>query len=398
MPHVAALFDLLETEGDPAKTDRRHRYHAGVPVFRYSSIMDGAPKAPMRRIAIATTIVASLMVGARLRAADSLVLSKFSDYLDALRQQSGIPGLAAAIVGSTDIVWEHAYGQVDVDHVVTTRTDTPFHYDTITQTMTAVLTLQCVEQGRISLDDFIAKFALSSPEAGATVRQILSHTTPGGSFSYQPQRLDALKTVVEDCNSIGSFRGAMAKSLLERFAMNDSVPGPDAAGLPPTAAGIDQTALDRYKSVLGRLATPYAVDPAGHPTKSQYTVTGLTAGTGLISTVRDYARFDVALKMGTVIGLDTLNMAWTPTVSPNGRQLPYGLGWFVQSYNGEKVVWQFGEIGNASSSLVVILPARSLTLVLLANSDGLSKSFGLANGDVTTSPFGKLFLGLFVSK
>ena len=37
-----------------------------------------------------------------------------------------------------------------------------------------------------------------------------------------------------------------------------------------------------------------------------------------------------------------------------------------------------------------------LTLVLLANSDGLAKSFGLANGDVSTSPFAKLFLGLFV--
>src|SRR5438132_10673282 len=48
-----------------------------------------------------------------------------------------------------------------------------------------------------------------------------------------------------------------------------------------------------------------------------------------------------------------------------------------------RVVWQFGEDDNASSSLVVVLPARSLTLVLLANSDGLSKSFGLATGDVT---------------
>src|SRR5690349_2233040 len=108
--------------------------------------MDGAHQARMRRIAIATTIVATLVAGAPLRAADSLLLSKFGDYLDSLRLQAGIPGLAAAIVGSTDIVWEHAYGQQDVDRLVRAETTTPFHYDSITQTMTAALTLQCVEQ------------------------------------------------------------------------------------------------------------------------------------------------------------------------------------------------------------------------------------------------------------
>ena len=35
-------------------------------------------------------------------------------------------------------------------------------------------------------------------------------------------------------------------------------------------------------------------------------------------------------------------------------------------------------------------------MILLANSDGLVKSFGLPAGDVTLSPFARLFLGLFV--
>lgn len=350
----------------------------------------------MRRIAVATSIAALLVASAPLRAADSLVLSRFGDYLESLRLQAGIPGLAAVIVGSSDVAWERAYGQQDIDKLVTTRTDTPFQFDAITQTITASLTLQCVEQGRVGLDDRISRFAPSSPEANTTVRQILTHTFDTGVFSFQPQRLDALKAVIEGCHSAGSFRAALAL-LLDRFAMVDSVPGPDAVGLPPTANGIGQAALDRYKGVLGRLAVPYAVDPRGRATKSQYSVTGLAAGAGLISTVRDYARFDVALKTGTVVGFDTLGMAWTPGVVA-GKQVPHGLGWFVQNFNGEKVVWQFGQADNASSSLVVILPARSLSLILLANSDGLSKSFGLETGDLNSSPFGKLFLGLFVAK
>ena len=66
----------------------------------------------------------------------------------------------------------------------------------------------------------------------------------------------------------------------------------------------------------------------------------------------------------------------------------------MQTYNGETIVWQFGVTPNASSSLVVTVPARGVTLILLANSDGLVKPFALTTGDVTASPFVRLFLGL----
>jgi hypothetical protein len=71
-----------------------------------------------------------------------------------------------------------------------------------------------------------------------------------------------------------------------------------------------------------------------------------------------------------------------------------GLGWFVQSYKGEPVVWHFGNLPNAYSSLIVKLPLRKMTLILLANSDGLSAPFDLPQGDVTRSLFAALFLKL----
>ena len=74
---------------------------------------------------------------------------------------------------------------------------------------------------------------------------------------------------------------------------------------------------------------------------------------------------------------------------------PTGLGWFVQKYNGETVVWQFGQTPNGYSSLILKIPAKRLTLILLANSDGLSSSFDLPSGDVTKSLFAVLFLRLF---
>ena len=44
--------------------------------------------------------------------------------------------------------------------------------------------------------------------------------------------------------------------------------------------------------------------------------------------------------------------------------------------------------------LVLKLPARKITLILLANSDGLSSPFKLHTGDVTRSAFATIFLKL----
>ena len=46
--------------------------------------------------------------------------------------------------------------------------------------------------------------------------------------------------------------------------------------------------------------------------------------------------------------------------------------------------------------MIVKVPSRGLTLILLANSDGLSEPFALPNGDVNASVFAKAFLRLFV--
>ena len=143
------------------------------------------------------------------------------------------------------------------------------------------------------------------------------------------------------------------------------------------------------------MATPYQVDRGGRATKSQ-TPADVNAATGLVSTVRDLARFDIALDTGDAVRLEHLAAAWTNVVTSSGAPLPSGLGWFVQNYNGQRLIWHFGLVPGAGSSLVIKVPARNLTLILLANSDGLSAPYALPDGDVTSSLFAKLFLRLFV--
>ena len=101
---------------------------------------------------------------------DGLIFGRFGDYVESLRAQAGIPGLAAAIVGRDAILWERAFGWQDLERSIATRTDTPFHVDGVTQVFTAALVLRCVEEGRLSLDDTIGRFVSTSPNANATIR------------------------------------------------------------------------------------------------------------------------------------------------------------------------------------------------------------------------------------
>lgn len=342
-------------------------------------------------------VTAALLLARAPAHGQSLLVDLFGDILEGLRVQAGIPALAAVIVGTDSILWERAYGQQDLEQAVAARPDTPFHADAVTQLFTASLVLRCIEQGQLSLDDRVGRFKPDSPEPNATIRQLLSHTSgPSGDlvFAYRPERLDPLRLAVRACTG-DSYRETLA-NLLHSLAMIDSVPGPDVIRLVPPAEGIPEPwEVEQYTRALQRLATPYAVDERGRALRSQYSVATLTPWSGLLSTVRDLARFDLALRHGVLLRAETLIAAWRAPQGADGRPLPHALGWFAQVSAGEVVVWQFGVSVDASSALIVTLPGRGLTLILMANSDRLVKPFELAAGDLTVSPFGKLFLNLF---
>jgi CubicO group peptidase (beta-lactamase class C family) len=184
--------------------------------------------------------------------------------------------------------------------------------------------------------------------------------------------------------------------LLERAAMKDSVPGTDLWHSDSAVRDeeFESEDIDRYRRVLDRMAVPYKIDTRLRAERTELPPMGITAAGGLLSTVRDLARLDAALDSNVILRQETLDAAWNPMVTPAGFVSPMGLGWFVQSHRGERVVWHFGMIGNAYSSLWLKLPDRKITFILLANSDGLSATFQLSSGNVTKSLFAALFLRL----
>jgi CubicO group peptidase (beta-lactamase class C family) len=217
-------------------------------------------------------------------------------------------------------------------------------------------------------------------------------TPDGPLFVYSPARFAALTGVVERCGQT-TYRQHLVASLLDRLGMARSLPGLDAATLDPTP--FDPVRVGSYTGLALEVATPYAVDAGGGATASAWPADGLNGAVGMVSTVRDLARLDAALDQLVLLRQDTLANAWTPRAPVDGRLRPFGHGWFAQLDQNEPIVWHFGYTPGVGSALWIKLPARSTTLILLANSDGLSAQFSLQAGDVTTSPFARLFLSLF---
>jgi CubicO group peptidase (beta-lactamase class C family) len=325
-------------------------------------------------------------------------LPVLENYLESLRQQAGIPGMSAAVLKDGVLVWEKGYGFQNVAARIRATPDTPYQIGDLSGTLAAVLLLQCVEQRRFDLDEPFQHFGLSDPSPDATLRKLLSHAAPDGAkelFAYNPDRYALLTPVMEWC-APQPYRKSIAHRLLDRLAMQDSVPGADLQDpeLVLPEGMFEPEDLDRYRRVLARLAVPYKVDSRGRAERMELPASGINAAGGLVSTVRDLARLDAALDQGVILQPETLAAAWSPAAESDGSPSPMGLGWFVQSYRGQRVVWHFGYVVNGYSSLILKLPERNLTFILLANSDGLSAPFQLPAGDVTRSLFATLFLKL----
>jgi CubicO group peptidase (beta-lactamase class C family) len=337
-------------------------------------------------------VLAVVVLGQRTAAQVPLTYSLFERYLESFRAQAGIPGMSALVLNDGVIVWENGFGRQDLERGIDARADTPYLISTMSQTVGATLLLKkCIDEDARSLNDPVSAWEPGTPQP-ASLAQLLAHVAPTGLFEYDPGRFAALTPVAEACAGMPYGR-LLEEEIFSRLGMAASVPGTAlATPTPEDLETFGAASLARYAAVLNRVAAPYRLDSRGRPTRTVLPPGRADASTGIVTTALDLARFDATLRHDILLRPLTRQAAWTQAAA----HLPTGLGWFVQSYNGQPVVWQFGQIEDAYSSLIVKLPNRGLTFILLANSDGLTAPFALDKGDVTTSIFARLFLRVHV--
>ena len=283
-------------------------------------------------------------------------LAAFAQRADETRAALRIPGMSVAVVRDGRLVLARGYGLADVEANVPATADTLYPVGSITKTFTSTLMMQLAEEGRLDLDAEVKPFVDFPVPADVRIRHVLSHTSetgPGARFSYS-SRFNWLDNVVEAATK-EKFVALMDARVLKPAGLTRTLPDEQREG---------------YAESLAGLARPYRLD-GGTAVRAKYPPMGFHSSSGLSSTVVDLAKYSIALDEGRLLSAAARERAWSPVVSTRGETLPYGLGWFTQVVGGERVVWHQGWWPEAYSALLVKVPSRGLTLVLLANSEAL---------------------------
>ena len=352
-------------------------------------------------------------------------LGSFEEDLEHLVRQNHLPGVAAGIIKDQKLVWAKGIGYADIENKVPASQTTLYRLASTSKPFAAVLIMQLVEQGKLTLDTPMAKFRVPPrhKKKPILVRQVLSHTsewTPGERYDYSGDAYSDLTLVIEE-TAKKSYPNILKANIFDPTGMDRTPPG-------MLAIGYEKTMHDLaipYEFVGGKLqrsAYPIIVCNWSASREQQWTIVGflkniddftrreilgdnytplyggVNASGGIVSTIVDLAKFDVALDRNELISEASRNLMFTPTLSNDKKVLPYGLGWFVQEIKKTKIVWHYGDFPPAASSLYLKVPGHDLTFLLLANTSQLSGSYGLHEGNVMRSPYATLFLKHFFFK
>ena len=296
-----------------------------------------------------------------------------------------IAGVAVAVLTDGQIRYAKGYGFAAVERRLPVRIDTRFLIASITKMFTATGTMLLVEDGKVRLDAPVGDYVQGLPPhwRPVTVRQLLAHTgginshtshheppcgrtteeknykqqdviaevsclpldfPPGTSWSYTDTGYFVLGLLIERVSGL-TYEEYLRQRIFKPLGMHSTrLMGP---------MGVDDGravgySWDGKQLVRAPLISPVIEGPSG----------------GLVSTVRDLAKFDAALSDNRLLPQSVLREMWRPLRIGTAM---YGLGFAVRPINGRPQVGHTGGGPGATTSFARYVD-DDLTVVLLTNS------------------------------
>src|SRR5687768_3454680 len=320
---------------------------------------------------------------------------KVDEYIEAEMRRQHIPGLSLAIVHGGKVVKSKGYGLANMELKVRATPNTVYQIQSITKSFVACGIMLLVEDGKIGLDDKITKYLSGLPEAwnGVTVRQLLTHTSGIPNFVSDQGSGAAILAFSQKVSSPEEIIGWAAARPL-KFAPGEgrrySSTGYQLLGMiieKVSGKPWGQFLQDRIFAPLGmtrtRVHSPFDIIPdraSGYNHFGEVPVNGLwfteaymqSAAGGLVSTVEDMARWEIALQAGTIIKPSTLAQMAVPvklkndsTVQDAGRR--YGLGWDLQTHQGHRMMGHGGDHVTGFTANFDRFPDDKLAVIVLTN-------------------------------
>ena len=347
----------------------------------------------MRFLPLALLLVATPAIAQDLTPAES---AKVDTIVTDTLARNGVPSASIAIVRGGKIVYAKAYGKQS-ETMATPRADAPYQIASISKQFTAAAILLLQDEGKLSLDDTVAKWVPGITDGDKiTIRQLLSHTS--GLQDYWPQ----------DYSFAAMEKPVTPQGIVDRWAKKplDFAPGTQwqysntgyvvagmivekAAGKPLLAylqekvfKPLGMKAMDQDLAIGKDYPQGYHRYALGPVRVEKPAARGwLFAAGELAMSASDLAKWDIARMDRTVLTPQEWKTQETPILLTNGKSTNYGLGVFAGTAKGRKYVEHTGEaVGFLSEN--VVFPDDKAAVVVLVNSD-FSDAFTSIAGQIT---------------
>ncbi|MEV4016233.1 serine hydrolase domain-containing protein [Nonomuraea angiospora] len=300
--------------------------------------------------------------------------------LDQAVADGGGPGIVAELRDGDATPWFGTAGVADLETGRHRRPDEHFRIGSFTKAFVGTVVLQAAADGRLSLDDTVAKWLpgvveehLGGDGTKITIRQLLNHTSglpdalpgqetprpeePGKRFIYSKVNYNLAGMIVEQATG-----STLADEIDRRIAGPLHLTG---TYLP----GTDNTIREPHARHYSKF------DEAGRPTEvhdvTHADLSWAGAAGGMVSTTSDLHRFLRALLRGRLLAPAQQKEMFTTVPTEGAGWVPntrYGLGVYSQKLSCGVTLWGGG--GFIQGSTTYAMGDRQGTHTLVANLNG----------------------------
>ncbi len=348
----------------------------------------------MRRSVVASLfLIFSLLVPQALAQEGTFDLEKTKRVLEEEIQKQldrGVASVSIALVRDGKIVWEAAFGYMNVAMQVPATPETIYVVGSTFKAATATALLQLAEQGKFALDDAINDYLGDSKvqdlaDSPVTFRHILCH---GSGLQAGANTVDVWSRTLPDSLEELTVKLKSVRPPMEKWEYNNYAYG--LAGLlverisgQPYEEYIREHVLKPLgietpgpvsptPAMLGYLALPYVVGPGSKPQPVSRTRYDVYPAGDIYLTASDMARFLGAhLQEGEWQGQRLISAESTREAHRVQFQ-GYGLGWGVSGGPGQRLISHGGGVLGFATQMLGDLDAR-VGVYVASNSGNMSK-------------------------